>query len=335
MIFEGDKRYFREWLIGHIAWILIFNIIAVSAHAGSDLTLRLLARVTVNGEWILVKDVVELGSMPSGLKQQIEDLVITHAPPVSHGLIIEKERIQQRLSSFSPSLILNGAEKVIVRRDSQVVDASILKRTVTREIAQQLAGYDVTPDQYRIYGIDQIHDVRVPSSEKIHIKVERFQPELPASRVMAWVDIWGDQARLESISIPLKVDIVQEVWTTTRDMQKGELIRPRDLSSAVLDNADIQYWPKVKNIVGMEIKRDIEKGSPLAHADTGSPSLFSKDELVSATFRSGVVSLELTVKLLEPGNPGQRITAERENGRKIEVYIDMDGNANVVGKYEE
>ena len=321
----------------HMGWLFMLSIMTAYSHAESVLTVKLLPTATVYGDWIFVRDIVDLSSLPLAQDQQqmIADMLIAHAPPVSHSLTIEKESVLQKLLSYDLPLALAGAEEVEVRRYSQVIDASLLKRALTKAIAQELTNYEITPDQYHIDGLDRIHDVRVPSSQNIRIEVERFQPQLPASRVMAWVDIWTTDTRLESISIPLKVEIVQQVWTTTRQMEKGELIGRHDLSSEVVNNSDLQYWPANRDIVGTELQRDVNKGSPLARTDLGPRSLFTKDELVVATLNSGIVNLELAVKLLGPANPGQRVTAERENGRKVEVYIDMDGNAEIVGKYEE
>ncbi|WP_428243647.1 flagella basal body P-ring formation protein FlgA [Gynuella sp.] len=316
--------------------LLLICLLGIHAEVAGAQTVTLRAQVSVDNDWILLGDVVDFGSRLLTLEQQqIAALTVARAPTVSHSLVLQRAFILRRLSSFSSTIELAGADEVEVRRHSQTIAARQIRETLTAAISRELAAYDVEPGQYRVDGMERIHDIKVPASAEPDIKVDRFQPRLPASQSLAWIDIWENDVRVESLSIPIRLNLPQQVWSINKDMAVGDIIQAQDLTGRQMNNANFAYWPKSQNVVGLEIKRPLTAGASLHQKDLGPKSLFVKDQVINATLNIAGVMVEMTVRVLQPLNRGSHGLAERENGRKVEIWINADGKAEIIGKYEE
>ncbi|AJQ92722.1 flagella basal body P-ring formation protein FlgA [Gynuella sunshinyii] len=316
--------------------LLLISLLGVQVSAAGMEAVTLREQVSVDSDWILLGDVLDFGSHPLTAKQQqIAMLTVARAPTVSHSLVLQRAFILRRLSSFSSTIELAGANEVEVRRQSQTIPAAQIRETLMAAIARELAAYEVEPGQYRVDGMERIHDIKVPTSATTDIRVDRFQPRLPASQSLAWVDIWENGVRVESLSIPIKLNLPQQVWSINRDMAVGDIIQARDLTGRQVNNADFAYWPKSQNIVGLEIKQPLTAGASLHQKDLGPQSLFVKDQVINATLNIAGVTVDMPVRVLQPLNRGDHGLAERNNGRKVEISITADGQAEIIGKYEE
>lgn len=304
-------------------------------HAAEKINLPLLASVTVEHEWVVMSDLVDLAALGNDSNVSfLHDIVVSRSPVVSASRLFAREQLSKRLERYS-HIELSGADEVEVRRKSQLVKAEDIQHEIRRQIVQLLDVRQISEDQFRVSGLERIHDLRVPGSDQIQIIVERFQPQLPSANPHVWVDIVSGNKRLQSLKVPVKLEIIHPVWTLTRDMNKGDLITAEDITPKIEKNSNFKYLPAFEEAIGFEVKTQLFKGMALPSESLTGASDFARGETMLATLQSGVVNLQVPVKLLSPANSGETVVAQRVNGRKVSVLIGDNGAVHIVGKYSD
>ena len=316
---------------------LLFLATAEVTQAAAVSRLSLLPQVAVAGDWITIADLVE--HTPEMTQQQrllLRSVIVGRAPQVSNQRTFTLSQLQRKLENY-PALQLTGANEVLVHRQSTQLPAEQIRQALRVDIARQLAVHGLVDDQYRIQGLERIHDLRLPQAEQITVQVVRFQPPLPAASAIAWVDVVdaANNTRLRSLTVPVKLDLVQVVWELTRDLRAGDVIRAQDINAVTMNNAEFQLAAATSPVVGLQLAAPLRKGDALPKALLKPAADFARGQQMVARLNTGTVTLQLPVRLLAPANRGEVTAATRANGRKLKIVIAKDGTAHVIGKYDE
>lgn len=107
-----------------------------------------------------------------------------------------------------------------------------------------------------------------------------------------------------------------QVLAYARDLAAGEDIRPEDLVWTRAASAPADALRDADQAIGMIARRPLREGGLAALRDVSAPLVIQAGDLVTATYQSGGVSLELQVKALGSGSLGQVVTLQNLSSRK-------------------
>lgn len=94
--------------------------------------------------------------------------------------------------------------------------------------------------------------------------------------------------------------------TTTRALQRGTVLRPRDVTGPYAE----------EDYVGLELIRSVRSGAALTPRHVREPLLVRRNETVTIVFRQGPLVMETTGRAMDEGGEGARISVINSSSRK-------------------
>ncbi|MFM8819862.1 MAG: flagellar basal body P-ring formation chaperone FlgA [Phenylobacterium sp.] len=136
---------------------------------------------------------------------------------------------------------------------------------------------------------------------------------------------WSNPNRLRRIIVRQGVETpsaglaptrIERALVYARNLTVGEEIRAEDLVWSRAVAAPSDAVSDAAQAVGMTARRPLKAGAAASFQDVSAPIVIRAGELVTATYQSGGVSLELQVKALTTGAIGQVISLQNLSSRK-------------------
>lgn len=101
-----------------------------------------------------------------------------------------------------------------------------------------------------------------------------------------------------------------------RSLAAGEEVRAEDLVWTRAAAAPVDALQDADQAIGMVARRPLREGALVSARDISAPLVIRPGDLVTATYQSGGVSLELQVKALDAGAIGQLVTLQNLTSKK-------------------
>ena len=107
-----------------------------------------------------------------------------------------------------------------------------------------------------------------------------------------------------------------QVLAYARSLAAGEEVRAEDLVWTRAAAAPVDALRDADEAIGMIARRPLREGALVSARDVSAPMAIRTGDLVTATYQSGGVSLELQVRALDAGAIGQLITLQNLTSKK-------------------
>ncbi len=201
---------------------------------------------------------------------------------------------------------VTGAGRIIARAD--ILDA--LRRQLGNATGQDL---DVTLAR-------RLAPIAVAPEEEIDLAVDILSYDRITGRFSARVSA---NASAAPVTLRGRAYPVSEVPVLTRNIARGEIIEPGDIS---------MVWQRVSRLgrnvitdaallVGMAARRGLRAGRIVRSNDVETPKIVAKGDLVSLIFKRGALQLTAIVRALESGAEGDIVRVVNPRSRKIVEMI--------------
>lgn len=132
--------------------------------------------------------------------------------------------------------------------------------------------------------------------------------------------------------LPAKVSLYKEVLVAAHPMSRGHLLTRRDLKMVRQDLAGLPrgYISKLKDGLGMKLKRNLLAGTPLTPAMIAKPRIIKRGQVISIVVQSGGIEVRMKGEALAEGAVGERIrVVNRASRKKLEGIVLSSGEVQV------
>ena len=135
-----------------------------------------------------------------------------------------------------------------------------------------------------------------------------------------------------SLTLPVTVSVYRNVLVSTRQLNRGEQLKPGDVKLASRDLATLPYGyvDDLAASIGMKIKRRINAGTALTPAMLKKPQVVSRGQRITILADTGAMQVRMAGKALASGAVGDRIQVlNTRSKRKLEGVITAAGEIRV------
>ncbi|MEM9147094.1 MAG: flagellar basal body P-ring formation chaperone FlgA [Pseudomonadota bacterium] len=102
-------------------------------------------------------------------------------------------------------------------------------------------------------------------------------------------------------ALPLAAEALAEEVLARHTLRPGEVVTADDL------RAGDGLADAAAAMVGLEVRRAVYAGRPIAPADLGPPTLIERNAIVTMTYRAGALAIRTEGRALDAGGEGERI----------------------------
>ncbi len=114
---------------------------------------------------------------------------------------------------------------------------------------------------------------------------------------------------IASVSAPARAGANVEVLTYARSLAAGEVVQPEDVIWASVQShlAPAGAPQDAEVVIGLQAKRALRAGSPVAQRDLASPQVIARNDMVEVAYLSDGVELTVTGKATRNASAGEAV----------------------------
>lgn len=131
-----------------------------------------------------------------------------------------------------------------------------------------------------------------------------------------------------SIFVPARINVLKEVVTATRDIYKGSILGPEDLSLSVRNTSNLGfgYTNNTAPLIGNALTRNISAGSIIRLKHVSKPIAISRGDKITLEAGQGGLSVATSAIAMADGKIGDQIQVKNaQSKRVIEAFVVAPG----------
>jgi flagella basal body P-ring formation protein FlgA len=309
--------------------IAIAGLLLLASHAAQAETAlpRMRPAVTVTSEVVNIGDLIENAG-------PFADIAIFRSPDLGTTGSVPTSRVREALRRYGLAGVDAGdITDIVVDRPSRAITA----KEVENRIAQALAGQRGlgAAENLRL-NIDQsLRTIHVEASATGELQVMRLSIDSYASRFNIVLGIPSSEIlRRMPLRLSGRVVETEETAVLTRSLQRGEVIRERDVA--------LERRPRIevgkddvsvpKYAIGLAVRRTLRAGHALRHADLMKPELVQRNDTVTLIYEVPGILLTIRGKATEAGAEGDLISVlNLQSKRTVQGTVSGIGQVRVTG----
>lgn len=290
------KRYFLIFLV--LVFFLFPSLLFAS-------TLKLKPLVTISGEKVYLKDILE---DYSEVPEAFLSVELFPAPPVGKSVTYSSQYIKQLLLMKIPALMkdrdLLSSDKIIFTRTAQVISKEELL-SIVRERTGISNLEPLTQD---------VPSVILPEGK---LKVDVKQLSSTNSKVLVIkITFYVDDRYVKAINLSFKSDIKKVVYSAKVYIPKGTIITEDMVQEKIIDSVVPLAIEDKGDLIGKVTTRILYPGQVITSNAIAEPPLVSKNEEVEAIRRVGNLVISTKLIALQDGYFGQTIRLRNPSSYK-------------------
>jgi flagella basal body P-ring formation protein FlgA len=133
------------------------------------------------------------------------------------------------------------------------------------------------------------------------------------------VVLQGKNGLESSAYVPFKVLVKKRLYTVKRNIEKGDVLQPGDLSEkqTFLTGSSSLYPDRIEDVAGRTAKKEIPAGEVVTRQVLEDHVVISKGETVSLTAENRTIFVQAKGTAMEKGKMGDTIRIKGTSGREI------------------
>lgn len=303
---------------------ILLLLIPATAVAGS----RDIEDATLRYDIMVQDNVIRLSDILEG-SPRAEKINVARAPRPGETVALNPTAIlrmaaRYRIRWSAPA----GLKRIIVRRSSNIVDASVLLDEI------EMALSDVAPDEdLDIQFSGRSAEIHVGVNDDPTVKVESIEYDRRSGRFTALVSAPAGASNAERRRVTGRAWRMVEVPVLSERVRPGTEIEPQHVNwqRVRADRVRRQTISDIGELIGMAPKRSIAINRPIRHSDLRAPVMVSKGDTVTMVFRRGGMTLTASGRAVEDGGRNKMIRVINDRSRlTVEARVEAPGRV-VVG----
>ncbi|MDM0122184.1 flagellar basal body P-ring formation chaperone FlgA [Variovorax arabinosiphilus] len=333
---------------------LVFAALAPFAEAqtvGQEVRIELKANVAISGPDVRLGDIAFLTTRDLPLMRRLIALPMGPAPRPGAEMWLDREAIEQwvlaksglrTLSYLSsrdvPTLRWSGPQGIRLESAAQQLSGDVLTDAGRASLVQQLSTQGVRAEVRPVGGM---RDLVLPAGTAT-LRVRQLpEGSLPSNRMVVWVDVWVADRFVRTVPVSFEVAVWAYRSVATVPLSAGApldaVVRQGGMHAEEIDIARAR--PSVKSASSATIddtsvaqdrrlKRPVRPGEVVANGHLETAPTVARGHWARLLARSGDVSVESRVEVLQDGRQGQLVRV-KVPGSRGEVLARVVGQGEV------
>ncbi len=284
----------------------------------------------VNAREFQLKDVARIRA-PGMMKEELESFTMGFSPAIGEVKRVAGERLASKLRSIAwlpDTAEISFPDSVFIKRVSQEVSEETFRDLYRDQIRERLGDQEFEIKDFRVRGLDPY-----PVGD-ISFSVQSSRQRKAKGRVSLQVNVSVDNVSHGRVSVSGWVDVYDTVVCSTRNLTRGAILQPGDISLKRLNVSKIpdNYLTRMDLAPGMRLKQNVKSGGYLRESVLENPPLVKKGDNVTLVAFKGEMRIKAIGIASQAGGLGDqilvknittgRIVTGRISGRKtVDVFF--------------
>jgi flagella basal body P-ring formation protein FlgA len=306
---------------------------AAAAAPGREITIELRPRVTVSEPRVRLGDVAFLTTRDLPTLRQLMALPLGPAPRPGTPASLDRETIERwvmaRTGLPSSPVRWTGASETEIESAAQQFSGENIVLAARSALLKWLSERSVRAE---IQALSGVRDLVLPAGTPT-LRVRPLASHgLPSKRMLVWVDAWVDDRFVRTTAVSFEVGAWAPLSVASAGLELGAALDPVVRAAAFeereIDLTTVRRGTPVDAAGGQRLKRPLRAGEVLTNAHLEAVPAVTRGNWAHLLARSGDVSVESRVEVLQDGRAGQ-VVRVKVPGSSGEVLARVTGPGQV------
>ncbi|MDN8618006.1 flagellar basal body P-ring formation chaperone FlgA [Variovorax ginsengisoli] len=303
-------------------------------------SIELRPKVSVGAGQVRLGDIAYLTTRDLPLLRQLMAMPIGAAPRVGSPVLVDRDTIKRWVSARSGGLDIQwaGASEAEVASAAQQVTGDVVEQAARSALERWLSERSVRAE---VHPVSTARDLVLPVGTTT-LRVRPLASEgMPSRRMLVWVDAWVDDRFVRSAAVSFEVEAWGPLAVAATQVDRGTPV------AAVVSNGSVQQRevdlttvrhgrpisaevqdPAKEATAPQRLRRTLRAGEVLTQEHLETAPAVARGHWAALLARSGDVSIESRVEVLQDGRPGD-VVRVKVPGSSGEVLARVTGRGQV------
>lgn len=299
--------------------------------APSVVNVELRARAKAAGQQVRLGDIAFLTSANLATLRRLMALPIGAAPRPGSPVVLERDTLmrwvatrsglqpvqgnEEGVSDRMPVLRWSGASETEIESEAQQLSGEAVVDAARASLAAWLSQRSVRAE---VQALSPVRDLVLPAGTPVLRVRPLLDQAQPAKRMLVWVDAWVDDRFVRTTAVSFEVGAWAPMTVATRSVDRGTAMEPALLRDATESkDVDLTTLRHAKPLGGVReaelesgrqrLRRPLRAGEVLTEAHLEATPAVVRGQSAHLLARSGEVSVESRVEVLQDGRQGQLV----------------------------
>jgi flagellar basal body P-ring formation protein FlgA len=263
-------------------------------------------------ESVIMHDKITLGDVFDGVTENA-DYYLAPAPSMGRSMTLDKADLMR----ISDTLHLgwngnDGPQRTVIRRSSTRIDQYDVQAALQQKMKEDMKG-----QKFEMEMVDKSIGFSVPETEDKSVTVESINYDAAKGTFKAVVSAEAQPN--------VKKTVAGRFYQVVKVPVVHDALRPGDvISAADIDHIDMRMTDVSTNMVmderkliGQTPRRGLNAMKPIMAGDIMAPVVVKKGDLVTMTFKRGMINLTAQGKALDNGAEGAAIRIMNTSSKQV------------------
>ncbi len=276
----------------------------------------------VRGDNYTLGDIASIKTVDAARERRLACLVLGRSPALGNRIMLNPRFLELSLDRLgvTDEASLDFPDRIYIQRDVQNLDMETLRRTIEKEVRDQL------PFQGEIVVIERIQlpkSLRLPTGT-VSYKTDFRLPRRGVGAVSFQVEILVDGASKERISGSLYTDMMVPVLKAERAVARGELVRADACKETTIRLSEVRGNPvRTEDLPkALRTKRDLMPGDLVTWYNVEREILVQRGQTVRLVLQSAGIRISTLGRVSSQGALGDLVeVVNAKSGKKLQGYV--------------
>lgn len=304
-------------------------------------SIELRPRVQVDGSSVRLGDIAFLTTRDLGTLRKLMAVPIGAAPRAGSPVAVDRDTVMRWVESrgtvqvgdAAPSLQWSGAGETLIETAAQDLAGEAVVDAARSALLKWLQLRSLHAD---VQSVSTVRDLLLPAGQPV-LRVRPIADQAqPSRRMLVWVDAWVSERFVRTTAVAFEVNAWAQATVATSPMTAGAQVDGVVLRGATeTREVDLTAIPggrpaRLETADGgsQRLRKPLKPGEVLTDAHLQSTPSVTRGAWAQLLARSGDVSVESRVEVLQDGRPGQFVRV-KVPGSSGEVLARVTGPGQV------
>ncbi|MEP7075422.1 MAG: flagellar basal body P-ring formation chaperone FlgA [Acidobacteriota bacterium] len=299
--------------------------------AQANLTIRIAAESTLNGERVKLGDISQISGDPDDVKRSSE-ISLGLTPNIGATRQISRQEITMSLMAAgfpAAHIATDSPPLILIRRLGQMVSNDQIRHEIERAIAGRFSSDEV---DVRIARLDLPRSIQVPLG-KVEIRVNVSSVQNLFARFFLPIEIRVDGKIAQGLAPTIEIEAFANILVAARDLSTNGKLNETDvrLEKRRLEKPIETYTFDATKLHGIQLIKNLSRGDALTASCFVSRVVIKYGDPVRLEARSGPIKIILTGEARSAGKIGDRIAVKNiQSGTIVQAIVVDEGIAKVI-----
>ena len=312
----------KSSLISVAVFFLFCNF---SVFAQSEIVIRVSAESTIKNDRVTLGDVAKVSGASEEKLNRLKSVSLGYAPNVGMMRELFKDRIALSIAAAGfakGDFTLIAPPKIIVRRESQTVNQSLLRETVESAILVNFKSENVTA---KIVRLDLPPNIQIPAGN-VEVRANTANITNFFTPFSVSLEIRVDNKIVRRISATAQIEATAEVLVAAKDLISGDKINETDVKKEFrrLEKPLNNYLRDAEKLRGTVLLKNLSSGQVITTDTVAAGYVIRAGDLVRIVGQSGKMQIIVNGEARTSGKIGDRVAVKNSQSGTILQAVVVD-----------